>query len=276
MQRSGAGDGPRDASHLVLLDADHPGFRDAGYRQRRDLIASSSTFERTAEVLERLASVEEHIWSEFPPLLQPLHQRWACRELLACQARLPLPLPRIPQLAELNAVIRPATGFRMAPVAGLVGARHFLEHLGQGIFLATQYIRHHSRPLYTPEPDVVHELIGHAASFLDPGYARLSRAFGQAAARADDATLTALERIYWYTVEFGVVREEGKLKACGAGLISGAFELEHFASQARLLPFDLEAMAQRPYDPTGYQEVLFVAERFSDILELADRFERTS
>ena len=96
---------------------------------------------------------------------------------------------------------------QMLPVAGLISARGFLSCLGRGVFLSTQYMRHHSMPLYTPEPDVIHELIGHATSFFDPDFVRLSRLFGQAALVADAPTLARLERVYWYTLEFGLARE---------------------------------------------------------------------
>ncbi len=255
---------------LVDLDADHPGFRDAAYRERRDCIARIAlAWEPDEPVPDAPYSPEEdRVWGELVAALRPLHERWACRDWLACRDRLGMDERRIPQLRELNAAIQPATAFRMAPVAGLVSARHFLEHLGRGIFLSTQYIRHHSRPLYTPEPDVVHELVGHAASLLDPRYAELSRAFGRAAAAATAARLVELERIYWFTLEFGVVREAGALKACGAGLLSGAGELARFASAARLAPFDPARMAATPYDPTGFQELLFVAEDYEQILAL--------
>jgi phenylalanine-4-hydroxylase len=137
--------------------------------------------------------------------------------------------------------------------------------LGRGVFLSTQYIRHHSMPLYTPEPDVVHELIGHATSFFRPEIVRLTRLFGEAALNADEETLRQLERVYWYTLEFGVAREGGDVKAYGAGLLSSFGELGRFASHAELKRFDLSEIARTNYDPTNYQKVLFVAPSFSEM-----------
>ena len=153
----------------------------------------------------------------------------------------------------------------MLPVAGLISARGFLSTLGRGVFLSTQYIRHHSMPLYTPEPDIVHELVGHATSFFQPDIVRLSRLFGEAALRADAATLEKLERVYWYTLEFGVAQEDDEVKAYGAGLLSSFGELGSFHRRARLEPFDLEKVARTPYDPTDYQKVLFVAPSFQEM-----------
>jgi len=152
----------------------------------------------------------------------------------------------------------------MLPVAGLVEAGVFLTYLGRKIFLSTQYIRHHSRPLYTPEPDVVHELVGHATTFTSKPFVDLNLAFGEATTRAHNPELIAkIGRLYWFTLEFGVVQEGKHLKACGAGLLSSFGELERFETKADLRPFDPEAVAQQPYDPTGYQAVLYVADSFA-------------
>ena len=121
-------------------------------------------------------------------------------------------------------------------------------------------MRHHSRPFYTPEPDVVHELVGHAATLADPQFARLSREFGNAANRTDDPeVLRHLERLYWFTLEFGVVDQNGP-KAYGAGLLSSFGELGRFAAEEELRPFDIEEIIEHDYDPTNYQSVLYVAD----------------
>jgi phenylalanine-4-hydroxylase len=186
----------------------------------------------------------------------------AVTEWRAAAERLELDHGRVPQLAEVNELTR-HPGIEMLPVAGLIAAEGFLTALGRGVFRSTQYMRHHSMPLYTPEPDVIHELVGHATSFLAPEIVHLSRSFGEAALRSDTATLAQLERLYWYTLEFGVALEAGEVKAYGAGLLSSYGELGDLGRRAQLLPFDLEVMARTPYDPTDYQKVLFVAPSFA-------------
>lgn len=256
------------AAALVSLDPDHPGFRDAVYRARRDAIARIALDHRTGAPVGHAPYVEaEHaVWAQVRAALAPLHRRWACAEILELQAVLPLHPERVPQLAELNPRLHAVAGFRMEPVAGLVSARTFLMHLGRRVFLSTQYIRHASRPFYTPEPDVIHELVGHAATLVHPGIAELNRVVGEAAAVADAASMARLERVYWYTLEFGLVRQGGELKAFGAGLLSSVGELERCATAPELRPWDLEAMAGTPYDPTDYQGVLFVAPSFTRML----------
>jgi phenylalanine-4-hydroxylase len=133
-------------------------------------------------------------------------------------------------------------------------------------------MRHHSRPLYTPEPDVIHELIGHATSFFDEDFVRLSRLFGEAALVADAAMLARLERVYWYTLEFGLAREGDEVKAYGAGLLSSYGELGGFESRSKLEPFDLEKISRTPYDPTNYQAVLFVAPSFRQMAREVGRW----
>jgi phenylalanine-4-hydroxylase len=260
---------PAEPGELVRLDSDHPGFRDPAYRRRRNAIAQLAIDYREGPVPEVAYTDEEqevwrHVWSR----LDPLHERRACRQVREAQALVPLDRRRIPQLAEVNRALQPLTEIRLLPVPGLVSARQFMVRLGEGAFLATQYMRHHSRPLYTPEPDVVHELVGHAATLGHPRFAALNRRFGALAERADERAIEGLIRVYWYTLEFGLVREGGELKAYGAGLLSSYGELETFETRAELRPLDLDRVAATPFDPSDYQRWLYVAESF-DAMEAA-------
>jgi phenylalanine-4-hydroxylase len=166
------------------------------------------------------------------------------------------------------------TGFTYAPVAELMSPREFMETLEGKVFLATQYMRHPSAPLYTPEPDVIHELVGHAPSLADPRYARLNALFGTATGRADDARVEKLIRTYWYCLEFGLVKENGSVKAVGAGLLSSFGELGRFEHQASLQPFDIEVIGRTPFDPTQYQGTLFVAESEGEMISALESFLR--
>ncbi|MEO8036859.1 MAG: phenylalanine 4-monooxygenase [Acidobacteriota bacterium] len=263
---------------LVTLDADHPGFHDRAYRRRRDEIARAALEHRDGDPVPdvQYTAHEQAVWREVWRNLDPLHQRYACREYRTASALVSLSRQTIPQLHAVNGTIEPAYGFRMLPVAGLVTAEAFLRQLGHGVFLSTQYMRHSSVPLYTPEPDVIHELIGHAATFMHPGFAELNRAFGRAALAAPPAEIERIGSVYWYTLEFGVAREEGALKVYGAGLLSSFGELGRFETEERLQEFDVETIADTPYDPTQYQQRLFVAPGFAsmmhDVLAWLERF----
>lgn len=250
--------------HLVELDRDHPGFRDPAYRRRRDEIARVAREYRDGDPVPRVVySDEEHaVWREVWRQLTPLHEELACATYLGASARLALDRETVPQLADVNLPLLASTGFSMTPVAGLVDPRTFLEYLGRDVFLSTQYMRHFSRPLYTPEPDVVHELVGHAATLLDPDFVALNRAFGDAVRDADADTEQALIRVYWWTIEFGVLYERGALKAYGAGLLSSFGELGGIRRHGDVRALDLDEAAATPFDPTDYQRVLFVAKSF--------------
>jgi len=260
---------PWGEGDLVQLDPDHPGFRDASYRARRNAIARLALQHRDGDVRPVEYTAEEHeTWRTVWKNLAPLQDRYACRQYLAAADVVRLDRDRVPQFAAVNAALGKATGFNLKPVAGLVGDRTFLGYLARDLFLATQYMRHPSRPLYTPEPDVVHELVGHAATFCDPAFARLNRAFGEAALSATPEQLARVARVYWYTLEFGLCEEGGAVKAYGAGLLSSFGELGRFEEHAQLRPLDLAQVAATPYDPTDYQEVLYVAPALDRTAEL--------
>lgn len=249
---------------IVQLDPDHPGFRDKEYRARRNAIAAMALDYRAGTPIPDASyTPEEHLlWGEIGDALEASHQQYACAEYLDCVRKLDLPRDRIPQLAEVSERIQRLSGFRLAPVSGLVEPRVFLESLAEGIFLCTQYIRHHSTPHYTPEPDVVHEITGHAVTLASERLAELNRLVGQAVKRTSSAAaLERLSRVYWFTMEFGVLLEEGELKAYGTGLLSSVGELEAM-HRAELRPFDLERASREKYDPTSYQPLLFCADSF--------------
>jgi len=258
--------GPQD---LVTLAPDHPGFHDQEYRNRRNEIAQLSFSFRTGSPVPVVAYIppEHRVWAEVWESLNEGHARWACRESQALQEVLPLDRRRIPQLEEVNERLMGVSGFRMEPVAGLIQSRTFLRYLGKRVFLSTQYMRHHSRPLYTPEPDVVHELIGHAATLIHPGIAELNRLMGLASDVADDEEMRRIENVYWYTLEFGLVLEGDKPKAFGAGLLSSGGELKRIGTgQVSFLDWDIHRISQTAYDPTQFQKSLFVAPNFTRIL----------
>ena len=204
--------------------------------------------------------------------LAPLHAKYACPAYVRAFPDAGLAVPRIPSFEDVNARLFAASGFRLEPVGGLVSAARFMEHLERGVFLATQYMRHESAPLYTPEPDVVHELVGHAPLLVDPAFADVNRLFGAATRRAVERALGPeriehLIRAYWYTLEFGVARARGGLTVYGAGLLSSYGELGRFEAEAELRPFELDVICRTPFDPTDYQRVLFVAPSVDAALE---------
>jgi phenylalanine-4-hydroxylase len=258
------------------LPADHPGFSDAAYRSRRMQIAGIGEQYRPGQPIPDVEySVEEdEVWRVVSTQLAAKHRRYACHEYLRGASRLHLPAQRVPQLREVSDRVRELTGFRIEPVPGLVPTRTFYGALAERRFLSTQYIRHHSAPFYTPEPDIVHEIIGHANMLASPVFADLYERAGHASVRAtSDRALEFFSRVFWFTLEFGVVEEGGELRAYGAGLLSSYGEIEVFRD-AEMRPFDVVEMGRRDYDITQYQPVLYAAPSLAFVTErLGDFFD---
>jgi len=252
----------------VELPEDHPGFSDQEYRSRRAGIAAIGESYVPGTVIPDVpyTDVENDVWATVSGQLALKHERLACKAYRESAARLQLPRDRVPQLQEVNERLRDLTGFQVRPVPGLVPARDFYGALADRTFLATQYVRHHSVPFYTPEPDVIHELVGHVSMLGSPAFADLYEAAGGASRRA--TTPDALEffsRVFWFTIEFGVVWEDGELRAYGAGLLSSYGELDVFRD-ATLHAWDVHAMGTTAYDITKYQPLLFAAASEDDLL----------
>ncbi|HLI02530.1 MAG TPA: phenylalanine 4-monooxygenase [Acidimicrobiales bacterium] len=243
----------------VELAGDHPGFTDAGYRARRDELASLAAAWQPGEPIPTpsYSEAEHEVWAAVSSALVPLHEQHACSAYLEGKSRLGLPVDRVPQLAEVSSSLAPLAGFTYQPVAGLAPLRDFYGSFAGGVFWSTQYLRHPSVPLYTPEPDVIHEVVGHANQLAAPGYAAMYRLVGAAVQRCrTEEALRFLSHVFWYTMEFGVVREHGRLKAYGAGILSSVGETASFGD-VEVRPVDFLAMGRAEYDITHYQPILY-------------------
>jgi phenylalanine-4-hydroxylase len=258
----------------VELEADHPGFKDPEYRRRRAHIDGLARAYRHGEPIPEVdySAREIHTWREIYERLKPLHRTHACEAYLRIVRELEEEAgygpAAIPQARTVSAFLETRTGFRIRPVPGLLDSRDFLAGLAFRVFFATQYIRHHSKPHYTPEPDVCHELIGHAPMFADSAFADFSQEIGLASLGASDTEIVQLARCYWYSVEFGLLRERGTLKAYGAGLLSSSGELAWAGGGGddgpELLDWEPAAAAGRAYPITEYQPTYFVARSLHD------------
>ncbi len=257
------------------LHLDHPGANDEEYRKRRDHIAGlSKRFRETGVITDvEYSEQEQAIWRHVAERLEELHQKHASPFYLKAKKDLGISNDRIPQLSEMNRKLKELTNFRLAPIEGLVDTRAFLSWLSWRTMLSTQYIRHHSRPDYTPEPDIVHEAIGHIPMFTNPNFADYSQFVGHGARIASDQQLEELGRLYWFTVEFGLVEHEGDIKAYGAGLLSSFGELEHaFSDEVERRPFELEEVINQEYTYSDMQPVLYVIPSYAELKEVTRRY----
>ncbi|HEX5620127.1 MAG TPA: phenylalanine 4-monooxygenase [Solirubrobacteraceae bacterium] len=263
-----------DGTVTVELAGDHPGACDPAYRERRNHIAARAVAWTPGEPIPRIeyTEAEHEVWRIVSRELAPKHVKYACREFQEAAAALALPTDYIPQLDDVTAGLEPLTGWSYHAAAGLVPLRDFLGALGDRVFHSTQYIRHGAMPLYTPEPDLIHEVIGHGNLLASPRFAAIKRAAGLAAQRVQtDSALQFLADVFWFTIEFGVMREAGEVRAYGAGILSSYGEIEEFRG-ADLRPLDLLEMGTLEYDITKYQPVLFCADGMGELEDVVGGF----
>lgn len=267
-----------DGSVTVHLASDHPGFNDPDYRRRRNEIAAAALAWEPGDPVPQIdyTETEHEVWRTVCREIAPLHEKYACRAFRRAVEALDLPRDHVPQLDEVTAGLQPLTGFSYVPAAGIVPLEEFYGSLEDGVFHSTQYLRHHAAPLYTPEPDLIHEVIGHGNLLADPQVAEVKRLAGAAARRMETrAGLQAVADVFWFTIEFGVLHEEGELRAYGAGILSSYGEIEEFRSM-QIRPLDFAAMATIDYDITHYQPVLFAAESFDHMVDAVGEFFATA
>ncbi|HXF42767.1 MAG TPA: phenylalanine 4-monooxygenase [Pyrinomonadaceae bacterium] len=261
--------------HIEELHLDHPGANDPQYRRRRDYIASlAREFRKTRKIVDvDYTDEEQAIWKHVSTRLEELHEKYASPFYLKAKRDLGISNDRIPQLSEMNQRLKELSNFRLAPIEGLVDTRAFLSWLSWRTMLCTQYIRHHSRPDYTPEPDIVHEAIGHIPMFTNKDFADFSQFIGHGARIANEKQITELGRLYWFTVEFGLVEHNGDVKAYGAGLLSSYGELQHaFSDEVERRPFNLEQVISHEYTYSDMQPVLYVIPSYAKLKEITKEY----
>jgi phenylalanine-4-hydroxylase len=264
----------------IDLKADHPGFSDPVYRARREELATLSTAHKWDKPIARIDYTDNEIrcWRIIWDRMESLLQRYACKEYLESLVLMKkychYNRDTIPQQADICSFLETRTKFKLRPVAGLLSSRDFLNGLAFRTFFCTQYIRHHSKPLYTPEPDICHELLGHVPMFANQDFCDFSQEIGLASLGASDEDIEKLARCYWFSVEFGLCKEAGPggkeyTKAYGAGLLSSFGELEYAcdttsAEQPVIKPWDPNIASGQDFPITSYQPIYFLADSLQD------------
>lgn len=219
---------------------------------------------------------------EIPQYSDEQHETWAIMferqekalpgkasaEYLEALQKIALPKKKIPSLLEVSQKLEAATNWRLTRVSGLVPEKEFFECLAQRLFPCTDFIRDRRDLEYTPSPDMFHDIFGHCPLIMNPDFADFYELYGKAALRANSEQLTALQRIYWFSVEFGLIDNPEGVRIYGSGILSSVGEVEHcLSSKVRRHAFDFEKVTQQYYEIHIMQEDLFVIPSFEWLLE---------
>ena len=190
--------------------------------------------------------------------------------------RIGLSPERVPDLAEVNRRLRARTGWAAAPVAGFIPADKFFRCLAARRFPTTITVRPREQLDYLPEPDIFHDVFGHVPLHSDPVFADFLQRFGALAAGAEsEEEVTAMARLFWFTVEFGLIRERGKTRIYGSGLISSHGDAANaLGERCDRRPFDLDAVLAQPFEIDHFQDVLFVIDSFDQLFEAVETIDR--
>ena len=256
------------------LNQDHPGFTDKEYLERRNMIGESGKGYKMLDPISRIDYVKQEtdLWEMIYTKLRPELIEHGCTPYVENLHRLEedgiFSEKFIPQLDDINAYLNKRTNWRIKPVNGILSQREYLNCLAFRTFPSTQYIRHHSVPFYTPEPDIVHEFIGHIPNFCDPIFCDISQQIGILSLGASDQMVKLIGSVYWFTIEFGLCKENDKMKFYGAGVASSLDELKNFQNTDKIYKLDLE----KEHPPLDFvvqdvQPFYYYIDRFEDYLE---------
>jgi phenylalanine-4-hydroxylase len=271
---------PPDIS-VLELEPGHPGLGDEAYIARRqDLFAlcREHRLRRLGPPLITYTDEEQRIWREVSPQLDALHREHASAIYLQAKQDLGISAAEIPQLRHLSARLERMSGMHLVPAEGPIPYRTFYSYIAERGFPVTQFIRHGSRPEFTPEPDMIHDCLGHVPPLVNHDYAALLTLIGKAAVAVPTGDqVLALKRLSWFSVEFGLIEEDGRTKIFGAGILSSTGEIPFsLSAQVERRPFVTDEVIATDYDPSRMQERLFVIPSFQflrqEVEQLVRRF----
>ncbi len=260
---------PPDIAELEL-EPGHPGLGDEAYIERRKALFSLCREHRLKSLgppLIQYTAEEQRIWRDVSPQLDALHVKHASAIYLQAKRDLGISEQEIPQLRHLSTEIERTSGMHLVPAEGPIPYRTFYSYIAERGFPVTQFIRHGSKPEFTPEPDMIHDCLGHVPPLVNHDYAELLTLIGKAAVRVKSGDhVLALKRLSWFSIEFGLIEEAGQTKIFGAGILSSLGEIPFsLSSDVERRPFVTHEVIETDYDSSKMQELLFVIPSFKSL-----------
>ncbi|CAG9320778.1 unnamed protein product [Blepharisma stoltei] len=258
-----------DKSHRNIIDDlgnSYPGSNDIDYM---NWLSSMRNYDTPADSDVPDAYYPEQAnktWNILYGKLKELHSLYACDEhnqnLIELENKNIYTENEVPQFSKVNNWLNSKTGFKLVPVGGMINARSFLYGLAYRVFFASRYIRHISSPFYAVEPDVVHDLMGHVPLFANEEMAEFSQEIGKKSLGASDEKIDQLAKIYYYSVEFGVIGE----KILGAGILSSSGEIINVGEKkCKVEPWELKKVLNMDYVLHDFQPLLFKANSLTEM-----------
>jgi phenylalanine-4-hydroxylase len=235
-------------------------------------VTPDSLPEIIAQRYEAYTADEHDVWRILYERRMTALGETASRVFLDGAERIGLAPDRVPELADVNRRLSLTTGWNAVGVGGFIPAAGFFQCLAQRRFPTTLIVRPRTQLDYLPEPDIFHDVFGHVPLHADPVFADFLQRFGALAASADtEVEAMAMARLFWFTVEFGLVSERGALRIYGSGLISSHGDAANALGPAcDRRPFTLDAVINQPFEIDRLQPVLFVVESFDQLFEAVE------
>ena len=230
----------------------------------------------TTDVVEQpwseYSAVDHDVWKRLYERQRQLLKGRACREFLEAQDLMGMGEDQIPKFSDLNTILKKTTGWKLVAVEGLLPELTFFDHLANRRFPVTWWIRKPEELDYLAEPDLFHDLFGHVPLLMNPIFADYMAAYGRGGVKAHGIgpeALAQLTRLYWYTVEFGLMNTDEGLRIYGAGIVSSKGESIHCldSNAPNRIGFDLERIMRTQYRIDTFQKTYFVIENYEQLFE---------
>ena len=227
------------------------------------------------QLYDRYTEADHEVWATLVSRRMETLESQASEVFLNGVRQLGLDKDHVPKVEYVNSRLAELTGWQSRGVPGYLPAKAFFACLAKRQFPTTIVIRPKEKLEYLPEPDIFHDVFGHVPLHCDPVFAEFLQTYGQAALKCEDPYhIERLGRLFWFTVEFGLIRERGEVKLYGSGLISSLGESFHAleSSDVDRRPFEMDRVCDTPFEIDHYQPVLYVLESFEQLRDSMNEY----